>query len=134
MKSKKKISQKLITAIAISGSLAVLLGAFGAHYLKAELSEMSLASYKTGVQYHFIHTLAALGVLALFRSDTSKTKITVLLFLIGNLLFAGSIYALTTQSITGLSVSWLGPITPIGGVLYIMGWISIIFLSFNPKA
>lgn len=133
MKNNETLYQMLISAIAISGALAVILGAFGAHYLKAELSAISITSYKTGIQYHLIHTLAALGVLSLFKSEAYKAKSIVLLFLIGNLLFAGSIYLLTTKTLTGLPVSWLGPVTPIGGIIYIIGWISLIFLSRKPK-
>lgn len=102
-----------------SGALAVVVGAFGAHGLKEMLSEEMMAIYKTGVEYHFYHTLAllAVGVLAQhFRS--SLLAASGWSFVAGILLFSGSLYAL---SISGVRL--LGAITPLGGLCFIAGWI-----------
>ncbi len=119
---------------AISGLLSVALGAFGAHGLKKVVSPEMLAAYQTGVQYQFIHTLAllALGILMLMSVSKlvvskaavlSKLKWSANLMIIGIVLFSGSLYTMTFMSATGGFPTWLGPITPIGGLAFIMGWI-----------
>ena len=118
--------RKLYVTTFMFGALAVVLGAFGAHLLAEQLPMKQLSSYKTGVLYHFIHVIAALGVLNIVKQKSSKAlRITVILFLSGIVLFSGSIYLLATRDVIGLSnYKWLGPITPIGGVLFIAGWIN----------
>jgi len=119
---------------AISGLLSVALGAFGAHGLKKVVSPEMLATYQTGVQYQFIHTLAllALGILMLTTTSTlvvskaavlRKLKWSANLMIIGIVLFSGSLYTMTFMSAAGGFPTWLGPITPIGGLAFIMGWI-----------
>ena len=103
----------------ISGALAVMIGAFGAHGLKEKLSAEMLAIYKTGVEYHFYHTLAllAVGLVALHFQSKWLTASGWSMFA-GIVIFSGSLYAL---SISGVKV--LGAITPIGGLCFIAGWI-----------
>lgn len=103
--------------------LGVSLGAFGAHALKAKLSEYSLDIYKTAVLYHFIHALALFVVAWLTMSlHDPKLNLAGIAFTIGIALFSGSLYLL---SITG--IKWLGAITPLGGVAFLIGW-SLLFL------
>jgi len=111
----------LITA-AISGLLANALGAFGAHALKSKLTPAMLAAYQTGVQYQFYHSIALLliGIL-LFHIQNTWFHLSGLAFMIGIVLFSGSLYAL---SISG--IKWLGMITPIGGLSFILGWLCLI--------
>ncbi len=126
--------KKLLIIIAITGALAVILGAFGAHALKDQLSEQSLSGYKTGVQYHFIHTLAALLSLIIWdNKGVMLLRYAVICFLVGILLFSGSLYLLTTQTLSGISAGWLGPITPIGGLFFIAGWILVVMGAFKIK-
>lgn len=108
-----------LTLAAFSGLLAVVLGAFGAHGLKQRLPADLMAVYQTGVQYHFWHTLALLGVgILLLQGVQGKLLVASgWLFAAGIVLFSGSLYVL---AISG--VRWLGAITPIGGVLWIVGW------------
>jgi len=108
------------------GAMGVVLGAFGAHWLAERLPAQQLSSYKTGVLYHFIHVIATLSVLNIVKKDPSKMlKISAILFLIGIVLFSGSIYLLATRDVLGLlNYKWLGPITPVGGLLFITGWIN----------
>lgn len=110
----------------ISGALAVILGAFGAHGLKQRLAENLLTAYQTGVQYHFYHTLAlGLTALALYRWPGNSALIAAgWSFIIGMLLFSGSLYLL---GVTGMK--WLGPITPLGGLAFIIGWVCIIWFA-----
>ncbi len=112
-----------LTISGICGFLGVAIGAFGAHGLKIRLSTLgTLASFETGVQYHFIHTLSLLAVAILLRSnpDSALLKSSGYLFLAGIIVFSGSLYIL---SITGQK--WWGAITPIGGVCFLAGWITL---------
>ncbi len=107
----------LITA-AISGFLSVALGALGAHSLKNVLDEYGKSIYEKAVLYQMFHTIALFvtGILQHFVRDTSFT-IAGWGFLIGILLFSGSLYLLATTGI-----KWLGAITPFGGVAFLFGW------------
>lgn len=116
-----------IKIASIMGALSVILGAFGAHALKTRLPESSLASYKTGVLYMMV-TSVVLLILALYnqKQQNKVLSTTFWLFLVGILFFSGSIFLLSTQSITGISFAWLGPITPVGGLLLILGWLNLL--------
>ena len=104
--------------------LGIILGAMGAHALEEELDTDQLESFKTGVFYHLFHALALL-IIGL-KADLSQTyfKWPVRLFIAGIVLFSGSIYLLATKDLTGIGsfTKILGPITPIGGLLLIIGW------------
>jgi len=98
--------------------LGVILGAFGAHGLRARLSPEMLVVFETGVRYHLIHALGLLAVAwAASRWPGSYVSIAGYLFVAGIFIFSGSLYVL---AITG--IRWLGAITPIGGVCLIVGW------------
>lgn len=113
------MAKLFITLASISGMLAVMFGAFGAHALKSKLDDYALGVFDTAVQYHFYHSLAllAVGVIALSQPQTSMLKSSGWLFTIGIVIFSGSLYLL---SLTG--VRWLGAVTPLGGLAFIGGW------------
>lgn len=100
---------------------AIILGAFGAHALKSKLSVDMMEVYKTAVLYHALHALGLLfiGVLSLQSSDTHLLWAGIFLGM-GILLFSGSLYVM---ALTG--IKWLGAITPLGGVSFILGWFSL---------
>jgi uncharacterized membrane protein YgdD (TMEM256/DUF423 family) len=101
-----------------SAGLTVALGAFGAHALKARLSPEMLAVYETGVRYQLTHALALLAVAwAVTRWPGPAVTVSGWLFVVGTLLFSGSLYALALTGQRG----W-GAITPIGGVAWLVGW------------
>lgn len=104
---------------ALAGMLAVIFGAFGAHALRGRLDSYALGVFETAVQYHFYHALAlvAVGVLALHQPQSALLRSGGWLFLLGLLLFSGSLYLL---ALTG--TRWLGAITPLGGLAFIAGW------------
>lgn len=107
-------------------AFAVIMGAFGAHALKSRLTPESLTVWKTAVEYHFYHALGLLVVFLLLKANviTARTSKWVSnLLLSGILLFSGSLYLLSTKSILAWDPSFLGPITPIGGLLFIAGWV-----------
>lgn len=122
---------------AFSGLLSVVLGAFGAHGLKKIVSPDMLAVYQTGVQYQFIHSLALLALAILMLMSVvkpavlSKLKWSANLMMVGILLFSGSLYTMTLMSAAAGFPAWIGPITPIGGLAFIMGWIFLMVAAFK---
>ncbi len=103
---------------AISSFIAIAAGAFGAHALKPRLSPEMLAIFETGVRYHMYHALAMIAVAwAYSRWPHSMIISSGWLFVIGTVLFSGSLYIL---SITGMR--WWGAITPLGGLAFLIGW------------
>ena len=113
------MNRGIFRAGCVLAGLGVLLGAFGAHALRDRVSETSLAVWETGVQYHLVHALAVLLV-ALARPRGRVGAAAGPLFMAGIVLFSGSLYALVLTS-TRL---W-GAVTPVGGVLFILGWLAL---------
>ena len=114
--------KSILTIAAISGLLAVALGAFGAHGLKSIITPEMLDVYKTGVQYQFYHTFALLAVGILMNFNQSKAlKWSATLFVIGMILFSGSLYVLAISGVKAL-----GMITPFGGITWIAAWFLLI--------
>jgi len=114
----------------VSGSLlaalAVILGAFGAHALKALVTPEKLLVFETGVRYHFYHSLALLATGIIYSHfPTKQLRLATGLFLTGTALFSGSLYAMVFVSISGGSLGPLGIITPIGGLFFIAAWIML---------
>ena len=106
---------------AFSAGLAVALGAFGAHALKARLAPDMLAVFETGVRYQMAHALALLAVAwACTRWPVATVTASGWLFVAGTLLFSGSLYVLSLSGIR-----WLGAITPLGGVAWLAGWVCL---------
>lgn len=107
---------------AAAAGLAVALGAFGAHGLRAAISADMLANFETGVRYHMYHALALLAVaFAVTRWPASSLPVAAgWLFVAGIVLFAGSLYVM---ALTGWR--WLGAITPLGGVAFVAGWLCL---------
>jgi uncharacterized membrane protein YgdD (TMEM256/DUF423 family) len=114
---------------ALYGLLGVALGAFGAHALKARLTGELLPIWKTAVEYHFWHALALVlvGVLALQRPGAAL-NVAGGAFALGVLIFSGSLYALALSGVRGL-----GAVTPIGGVLLIVGWAALLWAAVTSR-
>jgi uncharacterized membrane protein YgdD (TMEM256/DUF423 family) len=108
------------------GALAVILGAFGAHGLKKLLDAGQLKSFETGVKYQMYHALLLILTATLFPFVTFLQELMIWCFSIGTFLFSFSIYALVISSAKGRKMSFLGPITPLGGLLLVIGWILFI--------
>lgn len=113
---------------------AVIIGAFGAHGLQAyldtnQITAVQLNSYETGVRYQMYHAFALLltGILAKVFGESKSLKAAMWLFILGVLFFSGSIFILSTRGITGISAGFLGPITPVGGLLFVTGWLCVCF-------
>lgn len=117
----------------IFGVLAVALGAFGAHGLRDIIEPASLEVWRTASFYHFVHTLAIL-VAVLLPLDPGRQRWAIRLFGMGILLFSGSLYLLSTAEVHGWEVRWLGPVTPLGGLAFIGGWVCIALAGVSKKA
>lgn len=121
--------QKYILLLAaMAGLVAVALGAFGAHALEPKLEPRDMVNYRTAVQYQFFHALAMLAVGILIFYLPSKWLIySGYAFLMGIILFSGSIYLLATQDVTGVSIPrFVVFLTPLGGLAFIAGWLMMI--------
>jgi|688.fasta_scaffold67139_5 uncharacterized membrane protein YgdD (TMEM256/DUF423 family) len=121
------MSQNWMRFAGINGALAVGLGAFGAHGLKSRLSEYSLGVFQTGNQYHQLYSMVILALIFLGPKVLGQDRLPIILrlFTVGTCIFSGSLYIL---SIAG--IRWMGAITPIGGVCFILGWL---FLAFSAQ-
>lgn len=114
----------LITA-SILGALSVVLGAFGAHALKRTVGEDAVQIFETGVRYQFYHVFAlALAGILYSQFTNNFTTWAGYCFIAGILFFSGSLYVLTyAKAINSSSFNWAGPITPVGGLFFIAGWV-----------
>jgi len=108
------------------GMSGVILGAFGAHALKDRFTPDQLVSWETGVRYQLFHAVALL-VIALLMDKGIALKPTMVLFALGTILFSGSIYLLCFE----VGVKGLWALTPIGGVLLILGWVGILVAAIK---
>jgi uncharacterized membrane protein YgdD (TMEM256/DUF423 family) len=126
------MDKKIISTAAILGFITIILGAFGAHALKAVLTLDQLNTFETGVKYQMYHALFLLFI-GTNQTISEKAKKTIFyLVVFGITFFSGSIYLLSTTSITNINISSIGFITPIGGLLLIIAWFWL-FIDFMKK-
>ena len=117
----------IISLGAISAMTAVMLGAFAAHALKASLTEQALHVFQTGVQYQFYHSLALLILAIMYRQSPQPMLLWSAGFMLaGILLFSGSLYLLALSQ-----QQWFGPLTPVGGLCFIVAWLLLIVASIR---
>ena len=120
---------KLFLALgSILAGLGVILGAFGAHGLKRLVGPETINTYQTGVQYQMYHAFALLIVAILYeRLQSNLLNYAGALFIAGIVLFSGSLYLLASlKAMNKGGFSWVGPITPVGGLLFIAGWVCLL--------
>ncbi len=121
----------------VFGATGVALGALGAHALKEKVKEGlmttdQLAGWDTASKYQLLHALVLLFVFFFLRQDPLKlVKVSGWLFTFGILLFSGSIYCLSTMGISGMNFRFLGPVTPLGGMLMIAGWVLLLIQALK---
>lgn len=127
--------KRFVTTGALLGAIAVALGAFGAHGLKKIVSAETVQVFQTGVQYQMYHALALLLTGLLYEKCSQKlAKTAGILFVIGIILFSGSLYLLTAGKATeATSLDKAGIITPIGGVCFIAGWVFLFIAAMKNK-
>lgn len=126
------MTKSILRTAAISGAIAVALGALGAHALKVRLSPEALSSFETAVRYQFWHSLALLALAAL-QDKLTGVRAIFYLWSLGILLFSGSIYALVLAPLASANLSFLGPVTPLGGLALITGWVVLAISRILPE-
>ncbi len=120
------MNTRILPSAALLGAAAVALGAFGSHGLKPYMTDYQISIFEKGIQYHFVHTLALLATgILMNQSNRTWLRRSSYLFILGILLFSGSLYLLACRDLLPFSVSWVGPLTPIGGLCFIAGWLSL---------
>ncbi|MBD3581965.1 DUF423 domain-containing protein [Flavobacterium selenitireducens] len=127
------MDRKLLVAGSFFGMTAIVLGAFGAHALKEVLTPDQLQTFETGVKYQMYHALLLLMV-GVFSGVSAKAKKAVFwLVTVGVILFSGSIYLLATNAVENFN-KIIGPVTPLGGTLLIIGWFVLLIDFFRQKS
>lgn len=125
--------KKFVATGALFGAIAVILGAFGAHGLKKIVSAETVQTFQTGVQYQMYHALALLLTGLLYEKCSQRfARLAGVLFIIGIILFSGSLYLLTAgKAAETTSFDKAGIITPFGGVAFIVGWVFLFFAAMK---
>jgi uncharacterized membrane protein YgdD (TMEM256/DUF423 family) len=128
------MKRKIIITAAIFGALAVVAGAFGAHGLQGLLTPKYLDVWHTAVQYQFYHVFALLFLATIAKENNKAINACYYLFTLGIIFFSGSLYLLSCCELLGWDwLIFMGPITPIGGLLFIAGWIVLAITAFRNK-
>jgi uncharacterized membrane protein YgdD (TMEM256/DUF423 family) len=125
------MNKTILTIAFLMGFTAVALGAFGAHALSEVLESKALESFKTAVYYQMIHSIVLVIIGSVNRFKLVEQKRLFYLFLGGIVLFSGSIYAYYLVPLLGIELSFLVYLTPIGGLLFLTGWLLAAFYSFR---
>ncbi|MBK9981540.1 MAG: DUF423 domain-containing protein [Saprospiraceae bacterium] len=127
--------RRLLAIGSLLGAFGVIFGAFGAHFLKNRLETPSLDIIRTGVLYLFIHVLVLLFVVILGIKDENSRLLRSagIFFISGVILFSGSLFYIATESLTGLNIPFIGVLTPIGGLCFIIGWGMLSLYPFSNK-
>ncbi|WP_285055857.1 DUF423 domain-containing protein [Pedobacter ginsengisoli] len=125
------MNKRILITASLLGAVAVMLGAFGAHGLKKTVNAGDLEIWAKGVEYQFYHVFALL-FLARFKIEDKLIKLSYWFFTFGILLFSGSLYLLATRGLLNAGfVDYIGPVTPIGGLLLILGWLSMFLAALK---
>lgn len=130
------ISRTFLGWAAILGALAVGIGAFGAHGLKPLLNDYQIAIFEKGVHYQFFHTLALLATGLLLRDHPNNRylRLSGWLFIAGIIGFSGSLYLLACSNLLNLPLAIIGPVTPLGGLCFLGGWLLFFWAVKNLPA
>ena len=127
------MNSSIIRIGAVFAMLSVILGAFGAHAIKDSVDVHSLEIWNKAVSYQFIHAIALMlcGMLCIGYIERN-IKRSAVFFTLGIILFSGSLYILTFRNQISVNVNWIGPLTPLGGISFIIGWI-LLFVATGKK-
>jgi uncharacterized membrane protein YgdD (TMEM256/DUF423 family) len=120
--------KSFLRTASLLGALAVALGAFGAHALRGKVPDIAVNTFETGVRYQFYHVLALMLIGIIYKDFKNKwILLSGNLFVLGTILFSGSLYLLTFILATlKTGFSWIGILTPIGGIVLIAGWFCLL--------
>jgi len=121
------VQKAILIATGLSGLSAVAIGAFGAHGLRPLVTPDELGMWEKGVQYQMYHTLAMFGCYLYLNNNASKLiRNAAYCFMVGVLFFSGSLYLLATRNLSHIPTNIIGPVTPLGGLFFIAGWVFIL--------
>lgn len=123
------MKRKIIITALLFGLTSIILGAFGAHALKKHLTQEALTSFEVGVRYQMYHALFLMFLAMAENIPEKLKKVAFLSVLFGVLFFSGSIYLLATESITSINIRSFALITPLGGLLLMLGW-ALLLIGF----
>jgi uncharacterized membrane protein YgdD (TMEM256/DUF423 family) len=121
------MKQLVLVMGTLYGATSVILGAFGAHAFKKILPAEKLLSFETGVKYQMYHALLLVAIGLFLNFQTTLEKSAAWCIILGSFIFSVSIYFLSFADHWGTNLKWLGPITPLGGLLMIVGWFLLMF-------
>lgn len=127
------MNKRIIITASIFGILAVIFGAFGAHILKDMISSSQIEIWQTAVQYHFFHTLALLFLSTFARFKNNLINISSYFFVFGMIFFSGSLYLIALKDVLSINTSFIGPVTPLGGLFFIFGWMGLLLAAIKDK-
>lgn len=128
------MSKRILLTASLFGALAVIFGAFGAHSLKQVLSSGSLEIWAKGVEYQFYHVFALLFLAQYAAGDAPMVKWACRFFTLGIIFFSGSLYLLACRDVLHLGfINFIGPVTPVGGLCLILGWLFLFFTALKRK-
>lgn len=128
-----EIQRKIFITATLLGLVAVVLGAFAAHGLRSVLTDSALKSFQTGVRYQMYHAFFLFVIGLNSHLSSAQKKYILGLTLAGIILFSLSIYLLATNAMTSIDFSFLGPITPIGGLFLISAWGFLLYVYIKHK-
>jgi uncharacterized membrane protein YgdD (TMEM256/DUF423 family) len=126
---------KLLALASLLGALGVIAGAFGAHFLKNRISLPEIEIIRTGVLYLFIHVVVTLIIILLAGGDGGSRLLRSagIMFVTGIFLFSGSLFLISTQSLTGIHSPLIGAATPVGGFCFITGWFMLFAYAWKRR-
>jgi uncharacterized membrane protein YgdD (TMEM256/DUF423 family) len=124
------MNRKIVITAGVFGLLAVIAGAFGAHGLKAKLPPSDIDIWHTAVQYQFYHVFALLFLGLYTHGRKSLVNLSFYMFTLGIICFSGSLYLLAAEELLGLRLAHIiWPVTPLGGVFFIAGWVALVLAA-----
>jgi uncharacterized membrane protein YgdD (TMEM256/DUF423 family) len=127
------MNRSIIITAALLGMVAVIAGAFGAHGLKALIAPAQLEVWHTAVEYNFYHVFALLFLSVFAKGKNGWVTTSYYMFTIGIVFFSGSLYLLACRDLLHIESKIIGPITPLGGLFFIIGWFSLTVAAARSK-
>lgn len=120
-----RLDKRIAVTASILGALTIAIGAFGAHGLKQLVEAEAITSFETGIRYQMFHVIVLLVIGFAGPISATTKKWVFWFFIFGIILFSGSIYILALKEILSFDVKFLGPVTPLGGLSFIIGWLRL---------
>jgi len=124
------MNYKFLSAGVSFAAVSVVLGAFGAHQLKEIVEAKDLVTWETGCRYQMYHALALI-LISMISAEHKNLKRAVFFFSMGIFLFSGSLYFIALKDVLSMNLKFIGPLTPIGGLFFVAGWVSLLLFSIS---